>query len=128
MNNSRIKLIPNYIPSNKVLYQPELGIFGEKGCCLWMQCIKTEFYKKGIYLYGNNKIKNFVTVLEDYIIHFILYQNAKTLKLFPKIGYFHVETPGSVTKRTNRALINKYFVYLFEVFIKNKRFYKNKRN
>ena len=49
LNNSRIKLIPNDISSNKVLYQPELGIFGEKRCCLWMQCIKTEFYKKGIY-------------------------------------------------------------------------------
>ena len=117
LNNSRIKLIPNDISYNKVLYQPQLAIFGEKRCCLWMQCINADFYKKCINSYGNNRIRRYVTFLEDCLIHFILYQKAKTLKLFPKIGYLHIETSGSVTKRTKRSVLNKYYLYLYEVFI-----------
>ena len=113
---NHIRLYNNF-PTNKVLYQPELGKFGEKRCCLYMQCINAELYKKAIDLYGKERMNLYVTFLEDCIIHFIIYQHAKSLKLFLKIGYAHIIRRNSDSRSIIHHLANKYHIYLYEVFL-----------
>ena len=113
---SGIKIIPNDIKDNKILYQPDIGIFGQKRCVLWQNCINAEFYKKGINLYGKERMSRYVTFIEDCLIHFILYQNAQTLKLFLKIGLLHIKRGGSVSTSTKKSTLNKYNIYLYEVY------------
>ena len=56
---SGIKIIPNEINDNKILNQPDIGIFGEKRCVLWQNCINAKFYKKGINLYGKERMSRY---------------------------------------------------------------------
>ena len=111
-----LKIVPDDITENKILYQPDLGIFGEKRCVLWEQCINGEFYKKVVNLYGKERINRYVRMLEDCIMHFILYQNAKSLKLFLKIGLLHIKRSGSDSCSTKESVYNKNFIYLNEVY------------
>ena len=112
LNKRAIKVNPPGLKENKVLYQPELGIFGDKFCVLWIHCIRTEFYKEKINLYG--KMNNYANFLEDCIMHFILYQTAKSLKLFLKLGYLHIGRPLSSSRISNKTEIIKAKILQFE--------------
>ena len=46
-----IKLIPKDISFNKVLYQPESGLFGEKISFLSIQCINADNYSKKVLIH-----------------------------------------------------------------------------
>ena len=107
-------LKPPLITENKVLYQPELGLFGDDTCVLWAHCIKSEFYKKAIDLYGKNRILNYINFLEDCIMHFILHQTAKTLKLFLKIGYIYIGRPKSDSRIQNKTSMIRAHFYDYE--------------
>ena len=111
-----MKLIPNNIKNIKTLYQPDLGIFGEKRCIIWEHCINAEFFKKGINLYGKERMSRYANYIEDCIIHFILYQTAKSLKLLLNIGILRIRRPVSATTSVKRVDLNRYYIYLYEVY------------
>ena len=111
-----MKLIPNDITNITVLHQPDIGIFGEKRCIIWEQCINAEFLKNAINLYGRERMSRYANYLEDCLIHFILYQTAKSLKLFLKIGILRIRRGVSATTSVKQVDLNRYYIYLYEVY------------
>ena len=119
---------PTEFTENNVLFQPELGKFGDGKCHIWEHCIKSKFYKKAIDLYGKDRINNFITLSEDCIMHHIFYQTATSLKQFLKIGIVHIERPDSTCRIQNKINVTKYKMFLFESYFDFSKFTKITRN
>lgn len=145
LNN--LNAIRGFINSNVTYRQPELSNIAS--IVLWGQCIKTNLYKKSIYLYGKNKYSIYMNYYEDAIINHIIYQISESCKLIPDYVILYIVRAGSVSHLTREININysimKYIETMLEFsrnndiikesvsskiiyFLKNNNFYKFMNN
>ena len=117
LDSSYKRLSNRIIKENHILYQPKIANHFKTKCCLYMQCINSYLYKKAINLYGKERMNLFITHFEDCIMHFIIYELAKTKELFLKIGYIHALRGGSSSRSLKAYLVNKYYIYLNEAYL-----------
>lgn len=102
LNN--LNAIRGFINSNVTYRQPELSNIAS--IVLWGQCIKTNIYKKSIYLYGKNKYIIYMNYYEDAIINHIIYQLSESCKLIPDYVILYIVRAGSVSHLTKEININ----------------------
>lgn len=145
LNN--LNAIRGFINSNVTYRQPELSNIAS--IVLWGQCIKTNLYKKSIYLYGKNKYSIYMNYYEDAIINHIIYQISESCKLIPDYVILYIVRAGSVSHLTREININysimKYIETMLDFsrnndiikesvsskiiyFLKNNKFYKYMNN
>ena len=109
-------IIPNFIKNseytthknNLILYQPELGKyprfngthFGVFDVFLWGKCIKSEVYKKTIYLLGFDIYSQYIIWGEDLITSYVLFRVAKSFKFIRKYGIFRYKNKETASSNT----------------------------
>ena len=108
------------MPKNdSTIYQPALGCKANNCTFLWGKCYKTELYKKSIKMLGEENYLNHITITEDCIINYIIFQNAKSLKYINKYGYFHKHRLGSNSRTRTKIQVFKGELLYDEVIFKH---------
>jgi glycosyltransferase involved in cell wall biosynthesis len=112
----------------QIVFQPELAGFSLKtnkdinkydinDSYIWAKCIKTEIYKKAITSYGEERYSNFVTVFEDIIVNFLIFQFAKSFIFIPKYGILRIFSNSSAYSHTSPYALNKFEMRLLDAVI-----------
>jgi hypothetical protein len=112
----------------QIVFQPELAGFSLKtnkdinkydinDSYIWAKCIKTEIYKKAITSYGEERYSNFVTVFEDIIVNFLIFQFAKSFIFIPKYGILRIFSNSSAYSHTSPYTLNKFEMRLLDAVI-----------
>ena len=117
LNNKNLKEFRNY-RSIRVYYQPELGDFSIGRYVIWGKCIKTKLYKKAIKTLGKKIYSQYITYLEDGIIHYILCQKAESSKRILKYGIIHIYRHQSVSHSLKDIKKNMFIIKYIEIAFK----------
>ena len=126
---------------NKAIYQPELSTYiyyGNFNLQIIDSFINNKFIKKTVYIKALNALNNFylniyMVFMEDSLMNYLLYRNAKSLYFIKNIGYRYKKSSESITKRSFTMPQTKlksffiYFIFLFE-FTKNTKYEKDMLN
>ena len=99
---------------------------------IWNKFIKKEIYIKSLNSLNKFYFNMYVSYMEDQIMNYILYRNAKSLYYINNIGYYYILNSMSICKRklnTEKITIFK-FIYLKIIFeySKNTKFEKDISN
>ena len=113
-NNNNLKEFRNH-KKIKIFYQPELGYSSIGKYVIWGKCIKTKLYKRAIKELGKNRYNQYVTYLEDGIIHFILDQFADSCKHILKYGILHICRHQSVSHSMKDIKKNIYIIKYIKI-------------
>ena len=113
-NNINLKEFRNY-KNIRVYHQPELGDFSIGKYVIWGKCIKTKLYKKAIQSLGKKRYSQYITFLEDGIIHYILCQKAKSSKQILKYGILKIYRSQSVSHSLKDIKKNKFIIKYIEI-------------
>ena len=103
----------NFHFDNKVLFQPELGLYPVKPGrfkgiynvienYLWSKCIKTDIYKTTLIKIGKERYSRYMRYEEDRTVLYALFNVAESMKFVGKYGILQTRTLGSMTRRKNR--------------------------
>ena len=101
--------------NNKVLYQPELGLYPVRPGkhlgtykvienYLWSKCIKTTVYQTTLHKIGKEKYSRYMRFEEDRAVLYALFNIAESLKFVGKYGILQIKTHGSMTRRRKMHL------------------------
>ena len=100
--------------------------------------INNKFIKREVYIKSLNILDNFykdmyITYMEDAMITFIIYRNAKSFFFLKKIGYYYLRNSLSINKNINKISELKlkfFFIYIKIVFdnTKNRKYEKDMAN
>ena len=115
---------------NKILHQPELGLYsireGNKlgyykinDNYLWNKCIKAKLYRKALNKITKIRFSRYMIFEEDRLIVYILFNVAESMKYINKYGILIITRKGSVT-RTKYKIKKSYFLsilYFTDVLI-----------
>ena len=126
---------------NKILYQPELGLYplspGKKlgsyiikDNFLWNKCITAKIYRKVLDKITKIRFSRYMIYEEDRLIVYALFNFAESMKYLEKYGILIISRKGSMTRRvykTKKAyfLSKLYYVDIVIDFSKNS-FYNKK--
>ena len=107
-----------------IVYQPELSHFSllNKECHIWGKSIKAKIYKKAINILGKKKYSIYVSLLEDNIMVFILFQFANSFKFISKYGIYHLihqESASFTLTKDHYIFCYIYFLEIIFDFTKN---------
>ena len=130
----------NFHHNNKVLYQPELGLYPVKPGkhlgkyrvienYLWSKCIKTEVYQTTLHKIGKKKYSRYMRFEEDRAVIYALFNIAESLKYVGKYGILQIRTHGSMTRRKKNLLERfRCKLYFADIVIDfNKEAFKNRK-
>jgi hypothetical protein len=132
----------NFHFDNKVLFQPELGLYPVKPGrfkgkynvienYLWSKCIKTDIYKKTLIKIGKERYSRYMRYEEDRTVLYALFNVAESMKFVGKYGILQTRTLGSMTRRKNRYKSLEMFIckiYFADIVIDfNKEALENRR-
>lgn len=114
----------NFHYDNKVLFQPELGLYpvrsgkklGEYRVIenfLWSKCIRTKTYQIALNKIGKDRYSRYMIFDEDRTVLYVLFNIAESIKFLGKYGILQIRTKGSVTqsgkKYSQKFLCRLYF-------------------
>ena len=99
----------NFHYDNKVLFQPELGLYpvrpgkqlGDykvKENFIWSKCIKTKVYQTTLIKIGKERYSRYMIFEEDRTVLYALFNTAESIKFIGKYGILQIRTRGSVTR------------------------------
>ena len=128
--NNKIKeyLFTQHV-SNKVLYQPELGLFplipGKRlgsflirDSTLCNKCIKSKIYQKTLNKIGKDRYSRYMILDEDRTIIYSLFNIAESMKYVQKYGILIIPVIGSTTRRVHKfSEIFLYKLYFCDIAI-----------
>ena len=132
----------NFHYNNKVLFQPELGIYPVKPGkimgkykvienFLWSKCIKADVYKTTLNKIGKERYSRYMRYEEDRTVLYVLFNIAESLKFVGKYGILQTRTRGSMTRRKNKRKKLEMFIcklYFADIVIDfNKEAFENRR-
>lgn len=112
--NKNLKEFRNY-KNIRVFHQPQLGDFSIGEYVIWGKCIKTILYKKAIKALGKKRYSQYITFLEDGIIHYILCQKAKSSKQILKYGILKIYRSQSVSHSLEDIKKNNFIIKYIEI-------------
>ena len=103
----------NFHYNNKVLFQPELGLYpikpgkimGEYNIIenfLWSKCIKTDVYKNTLNKIGKEKYSRYMRYEEDRAVLYVLFNIAESIKFVGKYGILQIRNRDSMTRRNSK--------------------------
>ena len=116
--------------SNRILFQPELGLYPIKPAkklgyykvndnFLWNKCIKTSVYRKVLDKITEKRYSRYMVYEEDRLIVYLLFNVADSMKYLEKYGILSITRKGSITKRRHKKS-KKYFIsilYFVDIII-----------
>ena len=132
----------NFHYDNKVLFQPDLGLYPVKPGkikrkykvienFLWSKCIKTNIYQTTLNKIGKERYTRYMRYEEDRTILYVLFNIAESLKFVGKYGVLQTKTRGSMTRRKNKSKKLEMFIcklYFADIVIDfNKEALENRR-
>ena len=103
----------NFHYDNKVLFQPDLGVYPVKPGktrgqykvienFLWSKCIKTDIYQTTLNQIGKERYSRYMRYEEDRAVLYVLFNIAESIKFVGKYGILQTKTRGSMTRRNNK--------------------------
>lgn len=103
----------NFHYDNKVLFQPDLGVYPVKPGktkgkykvienFLWSKCIKTEVYQTTLNKIGKERYSRYMRYEEDRAVLYVLFNIVESIKFVGKYGILQTKTKGSMTRRNNK--------------------------
>ena len=103
----------NFHYDNKVLFQPDLGVYPVKPGktkgkykvienYLWSKCIKTDVYQTTLNKIGKERYSRYMRYEEDRAVLYVLFNIVESIKFVGKYGILQTKTKGSMTRRNNK--------------------------
>jgi len=132
----------NFHQDNKVLFQPELGLYPVKPGknmgtyhvienYLWSKCIKTDVYKTTLNKIGKLRYSRYMRYEEDRTVLYVLFNIAESIKFVGKYGILQIRTRWSMTRRNDKNKNLEMFIcklYFADIVIDfNKESFENRR-
>ena len=132
----------NFHYNNKVLFQPELGLYpikpgkimGEYSIIenfLWSKCIKTDIYKTTLNKIGKERYSRYMRYEEDRAVIYALFNIAESIKFVGKYGILQIRNRDSMTRKNNKNKNLELFIcklYLSDIIIDfNKESFENRK-
>ena len=113
----------NFHYDNKVLFQPELGLYPVRPGAqlgsykvienyIWSKCIKTKVYQTSLNKIGKDRYSRYMIFEEDRTVLYVLFNIAESIKFLGKYGILQISTKGSVT-RSHKKYTQRFQCMLF---------------
>ena len=132
----------NFHYDNKVLFQPDLGVYPVKPGktkgkykvienYLWSKCIKTDVYQTTLNKIGKERYSRYMRYEEDRAVLYVLFNIVESIKFVGKYGILQTKTKGSMTRRKKKKKKLEMFIcklYFADIVIDfNKEALENRR-